>query len=157
MLRSSVSIGAMAVLVWLAGGACDSTRLSLPPDPGPAGAGGARGIGGRDFGGTGGHGGVSGAGGRPFSSDGGASGTGGRDGGSDGGDAPFCCPPDRTMSGCMHLGGQSQGGECWLTCDFFCSSNWRIEHDSQGCSVWHYDFNPCDPPGFDAQHPDARD
>jgi hypothetical protein len=58
-----------------------------------------------------------------------------------GGSAPDrngCCPPDPTMSGCTHLGGYSPGG-CRETCDFFCSTNWRIERDTHGCSTWRYD------------------
>jgi hypothetical protein len=49
-----------------------------------------------------------------------------------------CCPPDPTMSSCMHLGGYSPGG-CSQTCDFFCSTNWRVETDAHGCSAWRYD------------------
>ena len=85
--------------------------------------------------------------------DGGNRGVGGGVGGSDAGtgnDALFCCPPDPTVTGCMHLGGASEGGGCYLTCDFWCSSNWRIENDPHGCPAWHYDFDPCQPPFFDA-------
>jgi hypothetical protein len=39
----------------------------------------------------------------------------------------------------MHLGGASVDGTCSVTCDFFGSSNWRIEKDAQGCSIWRYD------------------
>ena len=49
-----------------------------------------------------------------------------------------CCPPDPSMNSCMHLGGYSPGG-CQQTCDFFCSTNWRLEKDAHGCSGWHYD------------------
>jgi hypothetical protein len=78
---------------------------------------------------------------------GGMSGTAGKDGGSDT-DAVVCCPPDPTHNnGCMHLGGASYGGMCQETCDFWCSTNWRIEADAQGCPEWRYDSNgPC----FDA-------
>ena len=52
-----------------------------------------------------------------------------------------CCPPDAVMSGCMNVGGYSTQG-CFLTCDFFCSTNWRLEDDSHGCSTWRYDTRP---------------
>lgn len=145
----------MAAVVMLVAGACGSTRVSLPSDPVVHGTGGAKGTGGTSGGGAGGFRSAGGGAGGSSVGVGGGPGIGGRDGGA-GGDAPFCCPPDPTMSGCMHLGGQSDSGGCWLTCDFFCSSNWRIEPDSHGCPVWHYDFNPCDPPFLDAR-PDRRD
>jgi hypothetical protein len=46
------------------------------------------------------------------------------------------------------------GGACYLTCDFWCSSNWRIQQDSPGCPVWRYDydFNPCEFDAGDARH-----
>jgi hypothetical protein len=52
-----------------------------------------------------------------------------------------CCPIDPTQSGCMHLGGAStdNGGSCVQTCDFFCSTNWRVEKDSSGCDTWRWD------------------
>jgi len=53
-------------------------------------------------------------------------------------DASGCCPPDPMVSGCTHLGGYSPGG-CPKTCDFFCSTNWRVEKDAHGCSLWRYD------------------
>ena len=49
-----------------------------------------------------------------------------------------CCRPDPSMNSCMVLGGYSPQG-CAVTCDFFCSTNWRIETDSHGCRVWRYD------------------
>jgi hypothetical protein len=54
---------------------------------------------------------------------------------------PFCCPPDPNPSGCMALGGVGTGfdGGCGRTCDFFCSTNWRIENDSSGCPTWKWD------------------
>ena len=58
--------------------------------------------------------------------------------GDSGPDENGCCPPDSTMSSCMHLGGYSPGG-CSATCDFFCSTNWRMETDTHGCSGWRYD------------------
>jgi hypothetical protein len=77
----------------------------------------------------------------------GGMGTSGKASGGDTG-AAVCCPPDPTHNnGCMHLGGAAQGGMCWETCDFWCSTNWRIEPDAQGCPEWRYDSNgPC----FDA-------
>ena len=127
-----------------------------PPSPGQGGSeylagrtgGGGMGIGGEMgiIGGRTGSGGQ-GTGGTPFEMIGGMSGSAGKDGGS-GTDAVVCCPPDPTHNnGCMHLGGASQGGMCWETCDFWCSTNWRIEPDAQGCPEWRYDSNgPC----FDA-------
>jgi hypothetical protein len=50
-----------------------------------------------------------------------------------------CCPRDTMMSGCMHLGGVDQSG-CSVTCDFFCSTNWRVEVDEYGCERWAYDI-----------------
>jgi hypothetical protein len=38
----------------------------------------------------------------------------------------------------MDVGGYSTHG-CSVTCDFFCSTNWRIENDSHGCPTWRYD------------------
>jgi len=61
-----------------------------------------------------------------------ASGTGSEDGKTDG----DCCPRDVELSGCMRLGGS---GTCGETCDFWCSENWRVEDDSQGCEKWVYD------------------
>ena len=39
----------------------------------------------------------------------------------------------------MNIGGYSTEGCSW-TCDFFCSTNWRIENDSHGCPYWRYDM-----------------
>jgi len=50
-----------------------------------------------------------------------------------------CCPPDAVRSGSMHLGGQRREGGCFRTHDFWCSTNWRIEKDDQGCPIWRYD------------------
>ena len=55
-----------------------------------------------------------------------------------------CCPPDLTMNSCMHLGGYSPGG-CLQTCDFFCSTNWRMEKDAHGCVGWRYDTRAPEP------------
>ena len=43
------------------------------------------------------------------------------------------------MSGCLHLGGVNRYG-CNRTCDFYCSTNWRMETDDAGCPVWAYDL-----------------
>jgi hypothetical protein len=56
--------------------------------------------------------------------------------------ASVCCPRDATQSGCMNLGGSSAGGQCYKTCDFWCSTNWRVEKDDNGCEVWNYDYAP---------------
>ena len=53
-------------------------------------------------------------------------------------DAGVCCPLDSVMTGCMHVGGYSTTG-CSVWCDFFCSTNWRIENDPHGCPVWRWD------------------
>ena len=53
-------------------------------------------------------------------------------------DAGVCCTPDPVVTGCMNLGGYSTQG-CFVTCDFFCSTNWRMENDSHGCAIWRYD------------------
>ena len=53
-------------------------------------------------------------------------------------DTGVCCPPDQVRSSCMNIGGYSAHG-CLLTCDFFCSTNWRLENDSHGCPIWRYD------------------
>lgn len=37
----------------------------------------------------------------------------------------------------MNLGGA--GPSCAESCDFFCSTNWRVEKDAKGCEVWRYD------------------
>jgi len=55
-----------------------------------------------------------------------------------------CCLPDPTMSSCMDLGGYSPQG-CGSTCDFFCSTNWRIEDDSHGCPTWRWDLRASRP------------
>jgi hypothetical protein len=40
----------------------------------------------------------------------------------------------------MNLGGAANaGGGCYASCDFWCSTNWRIEKDTKGCDVWRYD------------------
>lgn len=58
----------------------------------------------------------------------------------DGSAAAACCPPDPTIAGCMHFGGSRMGDDsCPFACDFFCSTNWRIEKDANGCDVWNYD------------------
>ncbi len=53
-----------------------------------------------------------------------------------------CCPPDPTRSGCMSLGGSAtwDGGCPPRTCDFFCSTNWRLEDDPAGCPTWRWDL-----------------
>jgi hypothetical protein len=55
-------------------------------------------------------------------------------------DANGCCAPDQTQSGCMDLGGSAMEGGCFKSCDFWCSTNWRIEKDQKGCDVWRYDM-----------------
>lgn len=53
-------------------------------------------------------------------------------------DGGACCPRDSSPAGCMNLGGSSKNG-CSTTCDFFCSTNWRVETDETGCEVWRWD------------------
>ncbi|HET6284522.1 MAG TPA: hypothetical protein VFH73_26435 [Polyangia bacterium] len=65
-----------------------------------------------------------------------------QDGGTDGraADGAQCCPRSTAIAGCMHLGGTNTSPlSCLLTCDFFCSTNWRVETDQQGCEYWRYD------------------
>lgn len=50
-----------------------------------------------------------------------------------------CCPPDPTPSGCMQLGGAKAANGCSAACDFWCSTNWRIEQDDKGCGIWRFD------------------
>jgi hypothetical protein len=141
-----ISVSTVAAVLLVAAGGCSSME-----SPG-GGSGGSPGLGGGI--GAGAAVGTAGAGGGTggqFSDYGGATGTGGQDAGP-GGDAEFCCPPDASISGCMHLGGVSSGGACYLTCDFWCSSNWRIQQDSHGCPVWRYDFNSCALDAGDARH-----
>ena len=69
-------------------------------------------------------------------------------------DADFCCPRDEEMSACMHLGGVDQLG-CLEVCDFWCSTNWRVETDKYGCERWEMDYR-MPAPGENAQClPDA--
>lgn len=36
----------------------------------------------------------------------------------------------------MHLGGSESCGE---VCDFYCTENFRIVQDQNGCDMWRYD------------------
>lgn len=54
------------------------------------------------------------------------------------GDGDACCPRDTAQSGSMRLGGPAASG-CFVTHDFWCSANWRVERDEHGCEVWRYD------------------
>jgi hypothetical protein len=54
-------------------------------------------------------------------------------------EAPYCCPRDTVVSGCTHLGGVNEFG-CAATCDFWCSTNWRVEIDTFGCERWAMDY-----------------
>ena len=54
-------------------------------------------------------------------------------------DAAFCCPRDTVLSGCMHLGGVDEIG-CLAICDFWCSTDWRVETDKYGCERWEMDY-----------------
>jgi hypothetical protein len=55
--------------------------------------------------------------------------------------AVTCCPPDETTAGCMHLGGTNRGdNSCNTSCDFFCSTHWRLETNEDGCAEWRYDL-----------------
>jgi hypothetical protein len=57
-----------------------------------------------------------------------------------GGDQGRCCPhpPLDALSGCMFLGGPATRG-CVKTCDFWCTTNWRVEVDVQGCEELRFD------------------
>jgi hypothetical protein len=63
-----------------------------------------------------------------------------------------CCARDAMPSATMSLGGPaSLGGDCVITADFFCSENWRVEFDDQGCEIWRYDVQgpgTCDAGGI---------
>jgi hypothetical protein len=50
-----------------------------------------------------------------------------------------CCPRDEIVSGSMHLGGSAENG-CFVTHDFFCHENFRVEKDEHGCEVWRSDI-----------------
>jgi hypothetical protein len=50
-----------------------------------------------------------------------------------------CCPRDEMISGSMHLGGSAENG-CFVTHDFFCHENWRVEKDEHGCEIWRSDI-----------------
>jgi hypothetical protein len=39
----------------------------------------------------------------------------------------------------MQMGGPEVDGMCIETCDFWCSTNWRIETPESGCETWVYD------------------
>jgi hypothetical protein len=143
MMSRVADFAAVALAGLLFAGGCSSESLNPTGDmPSPSGAGGAA-IGVPATGGNG----VFGLGGMvAVSGTGGLRGTGGGDAGSPP-DAEFCCPPDSYPSGCMHLGGQSYGGMCYVACDFWGSSNWRIETDAHGCPYWRYDYGgACMPP-----------
>ena len=64
---------------------------------------------------------------------------------SDGEAGVVCCPPDPQRAGCMHMGGAAIDGQCPEACDFFCSQNWRIVKDPNGCDEWTYDYVPPGP------------
>jgi hypothetical protein len=77
-------------------------------------------------------------------------------GGSDG-DEDVCCPRDPVVSGCMHLGGSRAITGCGKMCDFFCSENWRVAKDMNGCEVWTADTDPtCSSGPPKPNVPDAR-
>jgi hypothetical protein len=56
-------------------------------------------------------------------------------------EAPTCCPRDPQISSCMNIGGAPMLGECHQTCDFRCSTNWRVDTDAHGCEYWRYDVD----------------
>jgi hypothetical protein len=53
--------------------------------------------------------------------------------------APACCPRSPQPAGCMDLGGARPDVGCLQACDFWCSTNWRVETDDAGCELWRYD------------------
>lgn len=56
-------------------------------------------------------------------------------------DTVECCPIDEEPSGCMFMGGDKWSEDaCELTCDFWCSTNWRVEVSASGCPGWDYDM-----------------
>jgi hypothetical protein len=153
-----VSCAAMAFAMFLMAEACSSHMPGGGAGGGPGGLGGTSaggsGAGGTGTGGANGDGGSSlggsGAGGAGTGGlgDAGGSGIGGTDAGSPT-DAVFCCPPDpdpsrfgsATLIGEVRLGGVGfADGGCGPSFDFFCTTNWRLETDGQGCAIWRYDI-----------------
>ena len=69
---------------------------------------------------------------------------------SGGPDDKGCCPADSATSGCMHLGGwagDAGASACVQTCDFWCSTDWKLDTDTHGCAVWTYKIRqpgPCE-------------
>ncbi len=59
-------------------------------------------------------------------------------------DGAICCPRDAEPSGCMNLGGAEGDGGCVETCDFWCSTSWRVETVA-GCEQWVYDTRSPEP------------
>lgn len=56
-----------------------------------------------------------------------------------------CCPRDIERSGSMRLGGPRSRG-CYVTHDFWCTTDWEVLEDENGCEVWRYGLVPsCDP------------
>jgi len=56
----------------------------------------------------------------------------------------------------MNLGGsRNNNASCATACDFFCTSNWRVEKDENGCEVWRYDVRE-PPPENAVDCPGAR-
>ncbi len=53
---------------------------------------------------------------------------------------PTCCPIDDSPSSCMQLGGSESDYGCVDTCDFWCSTNWQVVQNADGCDVWTYDI-----------------
>jgi hypothetical protein len=45
----------------------------------------------------------------------------------------------------MDRGGSRAKFGCSTECDFFCSTNWRVEEDENGCDVWRYDVRAPEP------------
>jgi hypothetical protein len=70
-------------------------------------------------------------------------------------EAAYCCPRDTVMSGCMRLGGVDEFG-CLAVCDFWCSTNWRVEVDQYGCERWVWDHR-MPAPGEDMECLPLRD
>jgi hypothetical protein len=144
-MRRAADWTGIGLTLALFGAAC-SSQQSLPP---PGASGGASGVGG--------------TGGAIIETEtGGTTGSGGQDGGP-GLDATFCCPHDpipvaRPAIGSLYTGGPSVNGQCYVTYDFWCDTNWRVETDMYGCSVLRWDNDPtCHIPGLDADGSAGRD
>jgi predicted small lipoprotein YifL len=79
-------------------------------------------------------------------------------------DGPRCCEPGPGPASCLDLGGAKNKFGCFVVCDFWCSTNWRLELDDRGCPAWRMDYRKPAPgeselcfPDADASTPDASE